>query len=80
MRKETNVVAEPLTVLLASTEKCRTGGTICFLDEKLTQSFPTLMDNKGKNLCRENYSQAKYCTTAREDGEKIAKAEKYNVY
>lgn len=54
--KETNVVAELLTVLLASTENCRTGGTIYFFAEKLIRSFPALMDNSGKNLCHENYS------------------------
>lgn len=56
IRKETNVVVELLTVLLASTGNCRTGGTICFFAEKLIQTFPTLMDNNGKNLCHENYS------------------------
>lgn len=36
IRKETSVVAELLTVLLASTENCRTGGTICLFAEKLS--------------------------------------------
>lgn len=56
IRKETKVVAELVTVLLASTETCRTGGTSCFFAEKLTQRFPMLMDSNRKNLCHENYS------------------------
>lgn len=56
--KNLQLVSEKVQMwwLLASTETCWTGGTICFFAEKLTRRFPVLMDNNGKNLCNENYS------------------------